>query len=152
MQCEKKRKNYKLITNENCLLVVFDLENVITLPKADIGSFFCKRKLTLYNLTAMTSSKQGYCVIWNKCMSGRAGNDIASAFIQILNKIAADHPNVTELICWFDSCVPQSRNSHISQAILEYSSKQSKIKVLTMKHSLAGHSSVLEVDMKWRCE
>ena len=100
----------------------------------------------------MTSSKQGYCVIWNKCMSGQAGNDITSAFIQILNKIAADHPHVTELICWSDSCAPQSRNPHISRAILEYSSKQSKIKVLTMKYSLAGHSSVLEVDMKWRCE
>ena len=47
---------------------------------------------------AMTSLKQGYCAIWTKCMSGWAGNDIASAFIQILNKVAADHPNVTELI------------------------------------------------------
>ncbi len=82
-------------------MVVFDLENVITLPKADVGSFFYKRKLTLYNLTAMTSSKQGYCAIWTECVSGRAGNDIASAFIQILNKVAADHPSVTEIIKQF---------------------------------------------------
>ena len=79
-------------------------------------------------------------------MSGQAGNDIASAFIQILNKIAANHPNVTDLICWSDSCVPQDRNSHISQAILEYLSKQSKINVVTMKYSLAGYSCVQEVD------
>ena len=39
---EEKNKD-KLITNENCLLVVFDLENVITLPKADVESFFYKR-------------------------------------------------------------------------------------------------------------
>ena len=31
---EKKKKD-KLITNENCLLVVFRPENVATLPKAD---------------------------------------------------------------------------------------------------------------------
>ena len=31
---EKKKKD-KLITNENCLLVVFCPENVATLPKAD---------------------------------------------------------------------------------------------------------------------
>ena len=142
---EEKNKD-KLTTNENCLLVVFDLENVITLLKADVGSFFYKRKLTLYNLTAMTSSKQGYCAIWTECVSGRAGNDIASAFIQILNKVAADHPNVTEIICWSDSCVPQNRNSHISQAILEYLSKQRQINVITMKYSLAGHSCVQEVD------
>ena len=63
---------------------------------------------------AMTFSKQGYCAIWTECMSGRTGNDITTAFIQILNKVAADHPNVTELICWSDSCIPQNRNSHIS--------------------------------------
>ena len=64
MREEKSKEN----TNENCLLVVFDLENVITLPKADIGLFFYKRKLILYNLTAMASSEQGYCAIWTKCM------------------------------------------------------------------------------------
>ena len=106
---------------------------MITLPKADIRSF-------LYNLTAMTSSKQGYGAMWAECMSGRAGNDIASAFMQILNKVNADHPNVAELICWSDGCVPQNRNSHVSQTILEYFSKQSKIKVARMKYSLAGHS------------
>ena len=88
----------------------------------------------------MTSSKQGYCPIWAERMSGRAGNDIASVFMQILNKINADHPNVTELICWSDNCDPQNRNSHVSQTILEYLSKQSKIKLVTMKYSLAGHS------------
>ena len=93
MREEKNKDKDKLI--KNCLLVVFDLENVITLPKADVGSFFYKRKLTLNNLTAMTSSKQGYCAIWTECMSGRAGNDIASAFIQIPNKVSADHPDVT---------------------------------------------------------
>ena len=116
-----------------------------TLPKPNAGSFFYKRKLTLYNLMAMASSKLGYCAIWTECMSGRARNDMNSAFIQILNKVAADHPNVTELICWSDSCIPQNRNSHISWAILEYLSKQSKIKLVTMKYSLAGHFCVQEV-------
>lgn len=79
-------------------------------------------------------------------MSGRAGNDIASAFIQIITKAAQDHPDVEELICWSDSCVPQNRNSHISQAILEYLNKQNQIKCITMKYSIAGHSCVQEVD------
>ena len=79
-------------------------------------------------------------------MSDRAENDISSAFLQILNKVAADHPNVTELICWSDSCVPQNKNFHISQAILEYLGKQSKINVVTMKYSLVKHSCVQEVD------
>ena len=36
-------------------LITFDLENVITLPHAEISSFFYKQKLTLYNLTADVS-------------------------------------------------------------------------------------------------
>ena len=52
---EEKNKD-KLTINENYLLVVVDLENVITLTKANIGSFFYKRKLTLSTLTEMASS------------------------------------------------------------------------------------------------
>ena len=111
-----------------------------------MGSFFYKRKLTLYNLTVMTLSKQGYCAIWMECISRRAGNDIASAFIQIIKKVAMDHTDVCELICWSDSCVPQNRNSHISQALPEFLDSQDQIKKITMKYSLAGHSCVQEVD------
>ena len=144
MREEKNRD--KSIDDDKSLMVVFDLENVITLPKAEVGSFFYKRKLNLYNLTAMTSKKQGYCALWTECMSGRAGNDIASAFIQIISKAAQDHPNVKELVCWSDSCVPQNRNSHISQAILEYLDRQNQITMITMKYSIAGQSCVKEVD------
>ena len=98
--------------------------------------FFCKRQLTMYNLPAITSEKQGYCTIWTEAMSGRAGNGIASAFICILNKIASDEPHINNIICWSNSCVPQNRNSYISQAILE-----------SLEYSLAGHSCVQEVDI-----
>ena len=100
----------------------------------------------MYNLTAMTSSKRGYCAIWTEAISGRAGNDIASAFISILKKISIDEPHVTNLTCWSDSCVPQNRNSHISQAILEFLYQQEKISSIIMKYSIAGHSGVQEVD------
>ena len=143
----KKGKEMDKMNKEvTSLLVVFDHENVITLPKAEVGSFFYKRKLTMYNLTAITSEKQGYCTIWTEAMSGRAGNDIASAFICILNKIASDEPHINNIICWSDSCVPQNRNSHISQAILEFLSRQDKIKTITMKYSLARHSCEQEVE------
>ena len=79
-------------------------------------------------------------------MSGRARNNRASAFICILNKTASDEPHINNIICWSDSCVPQNRNSHISQAILEFLSPHDKIKSITMKYSLVGHSCVQEVD------
>ena len=78
--------------------------------------------------------------------SGRAGNDIASAFVAILNKVVEDHPSVTDIVCWSDSCVPQNRNSHISQAILEFQWKHADINSILLKYSLVGHSCVQEVD------
>lgn len=54
---------------ENTLVVCFDLQNVITCPRAEISSFFYKRKLNLYNLTAHSSlSKKGYCAILILCI------------------------------------------------------------------------------------
>ena len=52
MRSEKKKD--KENCTENNLMIVFNLENVITLPKADVSSFFYKRKLSPYHLAAQT--------------------------------------------------------------------------------------------------
>ena len=75
----KEKEKDKMNKEATSLLVVFDLENVITLPKAEVDSFFCERKLTMYNLTAITFEKQGYCTIWIEAMPRYTENDIASA-------------------------------------------------------------------------
>ena len=93
----KEKENEKTAIQEIELIIVFDLENVIKLPKAGVGSFLYKRKLNIYNLTEITSDKQGYCAIWTQLTSGRAGNDIASIFTAILKKTVADNPNETEV-------------------------------------------------------
>ena len=98
----KEKENDKSTTQENELIIVSDLENVISLPKGEVGSFVYKRKLNIYNLPAITSDKQGYCATWTELTSGRTGNDIASAFTAIMKEIAADGPNKTDFICWSD--------------------------------------------------
>ena len=51
----------------------------------------------MYNLSAITFEKQGYCTIWTEAMSGNAENDLASDFICILNKIAPDEPHINNI-------------------------------------------------------
>ena len=67
-------------------------------PRLRLVLFLYKRKLTMYNLTAITTKKQGYCIYGlrqcRKRHRKRAGNDMASAFICILNKIASDEPHI----------------------------------------------------------
>ena len=133
------------------ILVSFDLQNVISLPRADISSFFYKRKLTVYNLTGQTidhqrSKKEGYCVIWPENMSGRAGNDIASAFIRFLEKMTEGREDIRHITTWSDSCVPQNRNRMISYAIFHFLNTHPNIESVTMKFSVPGHSCVQSVD------
>ena len=141
---ENKKKDKD---SDEIFLVIFDLENVITLPKAEVSGFFYKMKLALYNLTANTSNKQGYCSIWTEAVSGRAGNDLASAFIALMEKIVADNPTITHYVTWSDSCMPQNRNSILSQAIAEFMSRHPHIKTFELKYSIAGHSCMQEVDI-----
>ena len=45
MRIEKEKD--KIEQTENKILIAFNLENIITLPKPDVGSFFYKRKLCI---------------------------------------------------------------------------------------------------------
>ena len=76
-----------------------NLENVISLPKSNIGAFFYKRKFSAYNLTTHCSlNKKGYCMLWHKVISDRAKNDLVSSVTCLLEKIIANHPDVNKLV------------------------------------------------------
>ncbi|KAJ8914063.1 hypothetical protein NQ315_017584 [Exocentrus adspersus] len=127
-------------------VLCFDLENVITCPKAEISPLFYYKKMNVYNLTAQFSTnKKAYCALWTEYMSGRTGNDIASAFIKILEKLVEEH-EFSDLITWSDSCVPQNRNSVIAYAVLKFMMDHPHINSITMKYSIPGHSAIQEVD------
>ncbi|GBM77441.1 hypothetical protein AVEN_241685-1 [Araneus ventricosus] len=71
--------------NKGLPVLLFDLQNVILIPHANISSLFYLRKLNVYNLTAYYKpKKQVYCALWSENLSVRDGNDIASAFHKIL--------------------------------------------------------------------
>ena len=79
-------------------VLCFDLKNIITLPKADISSFFYKRKLSFYNLTGYLShNKQGYCAIWPECIVDRGGVDIAGAVDRIFEEATKENPDIKDI-------------------------------------------------------
>lgn len=141
------RENRKKDREGNAVPVLcFDLQNVIACPRAEISSFFYKRKLNTYNMTAhFSESKTIYCALWTEVTAGRSGNDLASAVYKILKQVALEH-DFTELILWSDSCVPQNRNSYISCAVQNFIHEHPHIQKVTMKYSVPGHSCIQEVD------
>lgn len=128
-------------------VVSIDLENVFAFPKCNVSSAFYKRKLTVYNMTAHCDiNKKGYCTIWNEAVAGRGGNEIASAVCKILDKLILDCPNVTTLVLWADSCVPQNRNSYFVAALKEFMMLNPRVTEIEVKYCEPGHSNIQEVD------
>ncbi|GBN01813.1 hypothetical protein AVEN_204954-1 [Araneus ventricosus] len=84
--------------NTDLPVLLFDFQNVIPTPLANISSLFYLRKLNDCNLTAYyTPTKHVYCVLWSENLSGRAANDIASAFHKILTVLAEEN-DIAEMI------------------------------------------------------
>ena len=136
--------------NKNAFVVCFDMENVFALPRANISSFFYKRKLNVYHMTAHCSvDKSSYGGLWHEAHNGRCGNDIASVIVRILEEIVSDHKGdkrMENIILWSDSCVPQNRNQMFATAVKYFLSKHPDVKSVQQKFCEPGHSSIQEVD------
>lgn len=136
-------------------VICFDLQNVVSLPRANISSFFYRRKLNVYNLTvhvAINSEKTGFCAVWNEGVAGRGANHIASALVAVLRRILNDHPMTRRMIIWSDSCVPQNRNSIISFALLWFMQNNPCVESIHQKYCEPGHSTIQEVDTSIQIE
>nr|CAH7767349.1 unnamed protein product [Callosobruchus chinensis] len=133
--------------DETMALMCFDMQSVLTCPQMQISKAYYKKKFAVYNLTGYdVVKKRGYCALWHELLGGRKGIDIASALYVILEKLLAERPNVTAIILWSDSCVPQNKNSHMSAAILHFLKEHPCVKFITQKFQVPGHSCVQEVD------
>ena len=69
---ERDKDRMKSINELNTSIdICYDLQDVFTLLRASIGSFYYRRKLRVYNLTAHCSkNKNGYCAVWSEAVSG----------------------------------------------------------------------------------
>lgn len=67
--------------NSDTIVVCFDIEAVIQLPRGQVSTFYYKRKLNAFNFTIFdVTSKQGYCFIWHEACAKR-GEYEASSFV-----------------------------------------------------------------------
>ena len=130
----------------------FDMENVIQLLRSNVSNFFYKRKLSFFKLTVHSSiDNKVYCCVWSEYTGGRNANCIASASVKVLRQFVLEHPNVTEIILWSDSCVPHNRNSILAFALKGFMLENTHVKTITQKFSEKGHSLVQKVDIAHSC-
>ena len=146
---KQQRDSDRQITSNEVAVICFDLENVLSLPRAEISSFFYKRKLNVYNLTvhvAKASERKVYCCIWHEGIAGRGANHLSSALIKALTRIIHEDSEIHHIILWSDSCVPQNRNSIMSTALFDFMIKHPSVITTEQKFCEPGHSCIQEVD------
>lgn len=143
-----EKQNDRDSKSEHRVVVCFDMQRVLTCPQSSISVFYYSRKFSVFNLTGYDlNQRQGYCMLWHEGVSGRDGNDIASATVRLLEKILASYDNpVEELILWSDACVPQNKNSFMATALIELLNQSNHLKIIHQKFQEPGHSCVQEVD------
>lgn len=92
----RARKFYSSVREErnrrNTLVLNFDLEKTLPLPKTNIGDAFYKRQMWVYNLGIVMggrSKRKENCFIytWLESQSGRGANEIVSCVIHMLNTV-----------------------------------------------------------------
>lgn len=145
---EERDKDRKLVEDTKAV-ICFDLQNVITCPRANISNFFYKRTLNVYNLTAhcaISKKKTTYSAVWPESVTGRGGNEIASALVAILDSVVQENPGLQSMILWSDSCVAQNRNSLVTLALKKFMEVHPCIKQIEQNFCTPGHSAIQEVD------
>ena len=121
---------------EDCFtaLVRFDLENVVSLPRANVSNLFNKRKLNTFNLTAHCSiDKAAYNAIWTENVAGRGANEIASAIVTILKSITHTKPEIKSFVLWSDSCISTKKNSIMTSALNTFLSERNYSKLFASR-------------------
>ncbi|KAG5863166.1 hypothetical protein JTB14_031591 [Gonioctena quinquepunctata] len=66
-KAERDRDRIAHANDKTVVVITFDMQNIFSLPKANISNFFYRSKLTCYNLTApLDKTKMVYNAIWHE--------------------------------------------------------------------------------------
>lgn len=98
--------------DESMCVASFDLQKVLSTPKAEIGPLYYLSKVCIYNFTIYdTRSHEGYCNIWNETVAQRGSNEIASILRTFIRNKALQ--GITNFAFYSDNCGGQNRNENV---------------------------------------
>ena len=65
----------------------FDFQKMFNCPHGDVGLFYYKRNLSVYNFTAFeVGKKERTCFMWSECTGKRGANEVSSCLLQFVKK------------------------------------------------------------------
>ena len=100
---QKKLKLETAVSKKNNrkLVITFDLQKALPLPKLTTGPAFYCRKIWRYNLGIHDcTAGKGHMVLWTENIAKRGSDEVASILLKYLSKIT----EVDDLIIFTDNC------------------------------------------------
>ena len=117
---------------------VFDLQQVIYLPKSSRSELFYKRRLACYNLTIYElASKEGICFVSHEGLTRRGSCEIASYLHKYLSNI--DEQGVQHVDLFSDGCIGQNKNSVLPAMLLSFVCSSRNVQEVTMHFFETSH-------------
>ncbi|MBP1527197.1 MAG: hypothetical protein H9Q66_04675 [Spiroplasma ixodetis] len=97
----------------NFCAAVFDLQQVLQTPHAEISQLYYRRKYSSYNLSVYDFKyRNGFCYMWTENDGQRGSNEVASCVYKfILHNV--NENNINEFCFFSDNCGGQNLNRNI---------------------------------------
>lgn len=96
----------------------FDLQKVLSTPRAEIGPLYYMSKLSVWNFTIFDmANHEGLCNLWNETIGSRGANEIASFLWRYFSKKHA--LGVREFALYSDNCGGQNRNKIVFSMFIQ---------------------------------
>ena len=72
---------------ETTSMIIFDFQKVLSTPKSEASSLYCKRKLSVYNFTIFYIARhEGYCYVWRESDAKKGSNEVATCLLHYIEK------------------------------------------------------------------
>lgn len=106
----------------------FDFQKILNCPHGNVGLFYYKRKLSIYNFTVFDlASQEGYCYMWPEINGKHGACEVASCLSKFIDGKVLD--GAKEFRFWSDNCAGQNRN-RIVFAFYTYAAKKYGITIV----------------------
>ena len=134
----KSEKKKQAVAQPKKAAAVYDLQQVIYLPKSGRGTLFYKRRLGCYNFTIYDlGSKDGFCFLHHEGNGKRGSNEIASNLYTYLQTLDTRGVEIVDLFS--DGCIGQNKNSILPAMLLYFISVSVSVKQVTQYYFETSH-------------
>lgn len=136
------RKEKEIDKKESdAIVVVYDLQAVMQLPKGQVSLFFYKSRINCFNFTISDLyAKNVDCFFWDETEGKRGAIEIGSCVLAFIESQLNNHPSGDlDLIFYSDNCCGQQKNKYLLSAYA-YAVSNMRVKSITHKYLIRGHS------------